>query len=256
MVCLSRVGEYIRINILWETETGLLMEDSTTRSEPGINKTALLILIVAGLLVATMIAVGVLQKEEEHLVPESLVEYVLWDPQKIDPFLLVDFNGNEYGIGQLEGKWTFIFFGYISCPDVCPVTLANLAMVFRQLESAGLPMADLQVLFISVDPQRDTPAVLKGYVPGFDDRFLGVTGDKSALDSFTRQFGALYFLDEEDGAGNYLVTHNSSLFLVDPKVRQFARFAVPHLPDQIADAFIRIYKHYGDAGQNGTGEEE
>ncbi|MBQ76653.1 MAG: hypothetical protein CMQ20_16730 [Gammaproteobacteria bacterium] len=223
------------------------MEDSNTRSKPGYNKTAIISLTIAGLFVGALISFGLLREEEEHIVPEYLVEYVLWDPQPIEPFSLVDFNGREYGVDQFEGKWTFIFFGYTSCPDVCLVTLANLASVFRQLEATAFTMANVQAIFVSVDPQRDTPAVLKRYVPEFDARFMGVTGDESGLETFTRQFGALYFLGEEDNHGSYLVTHNSSVFLVDPKVRQYARFAVPHIPGKITEAFIRIVQHYNAA---------
>jgi protein SCO1/2 len=243
------------------------VEDSAANSSSGLNKLPLVGLIFVAVLVGTLIGLKTLTSEEPQPIPESLVEYLLWEPLEVTPFTLVDFNNQEYGIDRLSGYWTFIFFGYTFCPDICPVTLSNLVSVFRKLESRSFPMSQVQVIFVSVDPGRDTPAVLKQYVPYFDSRFMGSTGSKTQLDLFTRQLGALYYIDEQideqidineqvDGENpgeNYTVSHNSSLFLIDPQARQFARFAMPHLPDEITDAFVRIVQHYESAeGKDST----
>ena len=239
------------------------MEDSATNLSSSLNKLPLVGLIFVAVLVGTLAGLQMQTSEEPQPIPESLVEYLLWEPLEVTPFTLVDFNNQEYGIDRLNGYWTFIFFGYTFCPDICPVTLSNLVSAFRKLESQSFPMSQVQVIFVSVDPGRDTPEVLKQYVPHFDSRFMGSTGSKSQLDLFTRQLGALYYIDEqideqidgqidgqvdgENSGENYTVSHNSSLFLIDPQARQFARFAMPHFPDEIADAFVRIVQHYESA---------
>ncbi len=200
-------------------------------------------LLAVALIAGAIWALSLLRDLDTQPLPEELAEYLMWDPVPMTEFTLVDFNGSEIGLEQLKGRWTFVFFGYTFCPDVCPTTLANLAAVFRLLEPE-FPVSDVQVIFISVDPERDTPSRLKQYVPHFDSRFVGAVGTRDQLDAFTRQLGAMYFIDAEDRTENYLVSHNSSLFLIDPGARQFARFTVPHVPQEIASAFIEIAHHY------------
>ncbi|MBT4161190.1 MAG: SCO family protein [Gammaproteobacteria bacterium] len=213
-----------------------------TRSNSKILSVASLVVVVLALVI--LASQRMQESEPVQQIPESLAENLFWDPVQMTSFTLVDFDNQQYGVDQLEDQWTFVFFGYTFCPDICPVTLANLAAMFRKLESASFPMADVRVLFVSVDPERDTQEVLKGYVPYFDPRFLGVSGSKSQLDGFTRQLGALYYVDEDSPEAHYTVSHNSSVFLIDPQARQYARFAAPHDPDQMSDAFIRIVEYY------------
>jgi protein SCO1 len=215
------------------------------------NKIALAGLVVLAVIAGAVIFQKMSKSGEDHYIPESLVEYLLWEPQPLSAFTLMDFDEQEYNVHRLEGKWTFIFFGYTFCPDVCPVTMANLASVFRKMEAQSISLTDIQVLFVSVDPERDTPKVLKQYVPYFNPRFMGATGSKSQLDLFTRQLGALYTIDEPSDE-NYTVSHNSSLFLIDPQMRLYARFAMPHIPDEITDAYLRIVQHY-DSVQPASG---
>jgi len=209
-----------------------------------LNNLALVSLVVVVLAVGALYGLRMRDAVEVHRIPESLVEYVLQEPIEMTPFTLLGFDGEEFGISRLEGKWSFIFFGYTNCPDVCPVTMANLATVFRKLEARSRPMSNIQGIFISVDEARDTPEILKQYVLQFDPRFKGLSGTKPQLDNFTRQLGVLYYIDPENPDENYPVSHNSSLFLIDPKARHFARFAMPHVPDEIVDVFTQIVRHY------------
>ena len=146
---------------------------------------------------------------------------------------------------DLLGKWTFVFFGYLSCPDVCPNTLHELAEFRRLLDDSGDPAADLaQVLFVSVDPERDSEAALAAYVGHFDKRFIGATAGKAAIDRFARQFGAGYTREAETAPGQYLIAHTSAVFLVDPHARLVATFSQPHYASTILSQYRQLAAYY------------
>ena len=140
---------------------------------------------------------------------------VLWpNPRPIGAFLLQDHRGHAFTRERLDGVWTFMFFGYTHCPDICPGTLATLRRVERDLP-ANAPVPRQHVL-VSVDPARDTVEHLARYVAAFGPEFLGVTGDDGELARLARDVGAAYFRDEPDDDGSYFVDHTASIMLVDP----------------------------------------
>ncbi|MBT4519172.1 MAG: SCO family protein [Halieaceae bacterium] len=220
------------------------MKKSSANSGIVARRIVVVFLVVTALALSVTMAIRLSNKNAVRQLPEALVEYLMWEPQQLTQFTLSDFDEQVLDLGHLKGKWTFLFFGYTFCPDVCPVTMSNLGAVFKKLEGQGTSMSGLQGLFISVDPARDTPEVLKQYVQFFDQRFMGATGTKAQLDAFTRQVGALYFVDKETADENYQVGHNSSLFLIDPQARLYARFSMPHEPQEISDAFTQIKQFY------------
>lgn len=125
-------------------------------------------------------------------------------------FELVDENGNVVNAEQFLGKSTLLFFGFTSCPDVCPTTLARLEAAAQRMD--GALRDDLQVLFVSVDPRRDDAETLRTYTDAFGPRFVGLTGDKEALDELTRRYRVTYGYGEKDDNGNYDVSHSSAVF--------------------------------------------
>lgn len=162
------------------------------------------------------------------------IEGLLWpEPRKLEAFELVDQDGRPFDVARLHDRWTLLFFGYTFCPDVCPVTLSALAEA--QAELAGSEAAaDLQVVFISLDPERDTPQRLGEYVRFFAPEFLGVTGSEEALGVLTRQLGVIGFKGEKDADGNYLVDHTAAVMLLDTQARLVGIFRTPHKPADIA----------------------
>jgi protein SCO1/2 len=161
----------------------------------------------------------------------------------LSDFQLIRARDGILGLEDLKGKWTFVFFGYTHCPDICPVTLAVLGQAFRIIDQTPGLAAETQGIFVSVDPGRDTPAALAEYVAYFDDRFLGATGSVAQLDAFSRQIGVFYTIhDPEAGKPDdgYLVTHSSTIFLIDPQGRLSGRFPPPQAPQEIADIFLKI----------------
>ena len=137
-------------------------------------------------------------------------------------FQLTDHNGKPRTLADFRGKVVVVFFGYTHCPDVCPTTMGELALVMKEL---GKDAGEVQVLFITVDPERDTPAVLAQYVPAFDPSFLGLYGDAEATARTAKEFKVLYQKQALPG-GSYAMDHSAGSFVFDPagRLRLFASY--------------------------------
>jgi len=136
-------------------------------------------------------------------------------------FALKDFNGAPRTMSDFKGKAVVIFFGYTQCPDVCPTTMHDLSEAMKQLG----PLSDkVQVLFITVDPERDTPSLLAKYVPSFDKRFLGLTGTLPEIDKVAKEFRVYYQKVPGKTRGSYSMDHTAGLYIYDPEghIRVFA----------------------------------
>jgi protein SCO1/2 len=180
----------------------------------------------------------------DRTVPPELQGVLRPAPVPLQAFEASDQHGQPYDLERLQGTWSFVFFGYTSCPDICPTTLSTLSGVIRRLQADPPGLAEIQVVFVTVDPARDTPEVIEKYLNYFNESFQGVTGTQGAIDSLARQFGAGYMHEPETDAGQYLVSHTSSIFLVDPHARLVAAFSPPHDPDTIAGPFRQIRSLY------------
>ncbi len=131
-------------------------------------------------------------------------------------FALTDATGKPRTLADFRGKAVVMFFGYTQCPDVCPTTLAALAEAMKQLG----PDADrVQVLFVTIDPARDTPALLAQYVPAFDPRFLGLFGDDEATQKVAREFRIIYQKQPGSTPDTYTMDHSAGTFVFDPQGR-------------------------------------
>ncbi|MCU6435044.1 SCO family protein [Undibacterium sp. Jales W-56] len=137
-------------------------------------------------------------------------------------FALTDHNGQPRRLADFKGKAVVIFFGYTQCPDVCPTTMAEMAAVMKQLGSLS---EKVQVLFVTVDPERDTQALLAAYVPNFDKRFLGLYGDAAATAKVARDFKVYYQKIPGKTATSYTMDHTAGSYVFDPegRIRLFLR---------------------------------
>jgi protein SCO1/2 len=146
-----------------------------------------------------------------------------WLPQRkaVIDFQLTDTSGHAFTRRDLLGTPTLVFFGFTHCPDVCPTTLLKLAQVRRRAALAGL-----RVLFISVDPQRDTPPALGLYVHAFDAQFQGLTGDPQTIGRLAANFGVAINRVELPG-GDYTMDHSAVVFVLDGAARIVAVFTPP-----------------------------
>lgn len=181
--------------------------------------------------------------------PADIEDYLFWQAKELTDFKLTGADNKALGLDDLKGKWSFIFFGYTYCPDVCPLTLRVLGQAFEILQKDPAISPEIQGIFVSVDPKRDTPESLKEYVSYFNDRFMGVTGSVADLEQFSRQMSALYTIHDSEAGGSddsYLVTHNSTVFLVDPQGRLYGRFPPPQTPKEIAQVFMKMRMFYSE----------
>jgi protein SCO1/2 len=177
--------------------------------------------------------------------PAELVGVLRPDFRPLHPFKLTDHNNVVFNEQQFQGKWSFVFFGYTSCPDICPTTLHVLNSVDGLLEGeANENSTSMQIVFISVDPARDTTESLADYLSYFNNDFIGATADKTEIDKLVRQFGAGYMLEPETSQGQYLVAHTSAIFLVDPFGRLVATFSQPHNPATIVSLYKKIQTYF------------
>jgi len=137
-------------------------------------------------------------------------------------FSLIDHNGQARTLADFRGKVVTVFFGFTHCPDVCPTTLAEMAQVMGEL---GPEAQKVQVLFVTVDPERDTPQVLKQYVPSFHPSFLGMSGDADAISRTAKEFKVFYQKQPLPGGG-YSVDHSAGTYIFDQegRLRLFASY--------------------------------
>jgi len=131
-------------------------------------------------------------------------------------FRLIDHTGRPRTLADFRGKVVVLFFGYTHCPDVCPTTLSQLAATMQKL---GPDAARVQVLFVTVDPERDTADLLARYVPAFNASFLGLYGDATATAETAKEFKILYQKQPGPNPGGYTVDHSAGTYLFDPQGR-------------------------------------
>jgi protein SCO1/2 len=148
--------------------------------------------------------------------PVELVTGTYVAPNRALPeFSLIDQRGQSFGSKNLLGHWTILFFGYTNCPDFCPTTLATLAALDKRLRADGAPVRP-QVVFMSVDAKRDTPAQLAKYVPYFDPDFIGITGaDQATVETVAARLGVGVFVTTKPD-GTYTVDHSAEIFVLNP----------------------------------------
>lgn len=169
--------------------------------------------------------------------------YVLDTPRGLPELSLVDANGNAVSEKDFLGDWSFVYFGYTYCPDVCPLSLVELSRVKRAFADA-LPSISDRYYLVSVDPQRDTPERLHEYVTYFDPEFRGLSGDDDDLAKFALAAAVVYEVPESPADQNYLVGHTSSVTVIDPQGRVYAIFTQPHTAAQITADFPHILEYY------------
>ena len=215
-----------------------------------LTRKSLAILLTVAVVIAVAAAVFIGSRRVSEPVfkpPQDIEDYLFWQAKELTDFKLIGADNKTLGMNDLKGKWSFVFFGYIHCPDVCPLTMGVLGQAFKLIEKNPAAYQEIQGVFVSVDPKRDTPELLKEYASYFSNKFTGVTGDTTQVDEFSRQMSALYTIhpkESQESGDNYLVTHNSTVFLVDPQGRLYGRFPPPQLPQEIAEVFIKIHTFY------------
>lgn len=142
---------------------------------------------------------------------------------------LTDHQGHPRTLADFRGKVVALFFGYTHCPDVCPTTMDDLAKAVKLLGGRG---KSVQVLFVTLDPERDTPKVLAEYVPSFNPSFIGLYGDEAATERVAGDFKLYYKKQESSSKGGYTIDHSAGVYVFDKK------------------GALRLYLNYGEKPQD------
>lgn len=188
---------------------------------------------------------GSSQDSASHISrPDRPTFYLLPGPKQLKDFQLTDDHGQPFDLRRLLNHWTFLYFGYTNCPDVCPMTTSLLNRVYTDLSRYPKIKNNTQVAFISVDPVRDTPQTLHTYITYFNENFAAAVGPESRLDELTEQMDAkhqiLYsehFLTHEK---KIRVLHDSAIYLVDPSARLYAIFSPPFTAKMVKHWYLSI----------------
>ena len=159
-------------------------------------------------------------------IPTTQTATVLPAPRGLAEFSLLDQNSDLFSRASFGGHWNLVFFGYTHCPDICPLTLQVLANARQQMLDAGAQVLP-RIVFVSVDPERDTPELIGQYVSYFGAGIIGVTGDLAEIRKLTDGLGVFFQKTSVDD-GDYSVSHSAVVIVVDPQSNFHALFSAPH----------------------------
>ena len=211
------------------------------------NKSRIFVFIALSALIMAALGLGLFSngnvdkaKQQASIKDEAFLDFLVSEinpPTDLPAFSLLDHHGKAFTNDGLKGKWNFLFFGYTFCPEICPTTINTLDAVYRKLKRN-----DLGVVFISFDPARDTVGQLAEYIPYFNEKFIGVSGNESEIHALTDALEVTYtsYVPEGSDKVDYQFYHDTGIFLIDPLGRLAARFSAPHSPKFMAKKFQEI----------------
>lgn len=165
---------------------------------------------------------------------------LLPQPRPIQDFHLINDHNRPFTNNDFKNHWSFVFFGFTNCPQLCPTTLSVLNQMYKNLQQAHLQSMP-QIVFISVDPDEDTPQKIRNYITSFNPNFVGATGSKQQLDALTKEFNVMYAKVFPNGEqSHYSIDHSGTILLINPAGQLAAIFSTPHDANNIAKDFIAI----------------
>lgn len=201
------------------------------------------VLVAAAALVAGLWIGGAVKPSGPQPLELEQATVLAEQARPINSFSLIDHRGEGFDPSRLRGHWSVIFFGYTFCPDICPLTLSSVRQALERL-SPGV-RDKIKVVFVSVDPARDTPKRLSEYVTYFDPQFVGVTGSEDELARFARALGIVYARAKRtEGETDYLVDHSASMLVLSPDAKLYAVLSAPHEPALLTTNLQAIVERY------------
>lgn len=164
---------------------------------------------------------------DAYRASDDLRAVIVAEPIKLDAVRLTDHLGRSITTDWFTGHWTFVFFGYTNCHDVCPATLSQMQSIQTTIASQYPDVSQPRYLFVGVDPERDSQARLAALINSFGGSFIGATGEAAQIEALERPLSAFHRIGTRGISGVYRVSHSSELFLIDPVGRVYARFTPP-----------------------------
>jgi protein SCO1/2 len=192
--------------------------------------------LVVGLFFHSKTRVPVLSDDQLR----DLGVFVMPRPRQLSPFALETDDGKPFDASSLEGHWSFLFFGFTHCPDICPTAMAAMGAAERQMQAGGVSDEDQPFagILVTVDPERDDAATLARYVEGFSPRFIGVRGDREALAAFASEVNVAFAqVPDPSGQSPYQVDHTGNIVIINPRGHYHGFMRMPHKPENIVAAY-------------------
>lgn len=221
---------------------------NSKQNQKNFNRSGYKVKIIAFCMAAFAIGIGLYyalnpQISENDLQNLKQATSLYQNTKSFPIFSLTDHMENDFNNTDLIDYWSFIFFGFTHCPDVCPLALSNIDRVMNDFANSDDPQA-IQGIFISVDPNRDTTERLNNYVKHFNENMIGLTGTDNEIKMLTQALGVVYTTPTNKNDNNYLVDHSAHIFLVAPDGRLSALFSAPHDSQKIIGDFKIISAYY------------
>jgi len=187
------------------------------------------------------------QQTQAAKAPQMLSATVLPQPRDLTAFTLTDIHNQPFTNDSLKGHWTMVYFGFARCPKICPATMSMLNQMYKKIAADNKPLP--QVVFVSLDPKRDTLENIQKFVISFNPAFAGVTGSKEQLAQITQELSVLFMKVRQSNLAqqaedDYEIDHSGSIVLLDPAGKFYAVFSTPHDANRIAQDFENISAHY------------
>lgn len=183
------------------------------------------------------------QKKTEKL---EISGFAFPEPTALTEVNLVSNEDQPVTEETFKGQWTFLYVGYTFCPDACPMTMTVLNQLAGALEKKNVE-EPVNMMLVSVDPERDTIEKLNSYVKHFNPSFSAATGKPDEIQAFAKQVRSIYVIPEDRSDPNYLVDHSSSVILIDPKAAVHAIFTPPQMAADLAEDFVKISDRYNNS---------
>jgi len=197
------------------------------------------IIVLASVLSGALLVTA--YQKASRVTPQQLRNDALFvydDPITLNAFSLTKHTGGPFTNTSLQGSWTLVFFGYTFCPDICPITMVAIKQFYDLLEASG-EGENVQVVMISVDPERDTEEVLKNYVTYFNPEFIGARGDYSDVYQLARNVNLTFAYTRVDD-DNYLVNHNGEIMVMGPTGDNVGFLKAPYEPQRMLENFLAL----------------
>lgn len=216
-------------------------------------KLGLIAFVLVDLMLAvTFVSLYLVQSDREFAAELRNLGITIYPEAKsVEAFALTDEQGNTFSEGELRGRWNFIFFGFTSCPDICPLTMTEMKQFYAALEESERNL--LRVIMVSVDPARDDSETLGKYVNSFNDDFIGLTGNMDAITDVARQFFVAHSKPEDVPHNNhtavtdtvdYIIEHSGHLAIIDPDGKFTAVMQSPIRDKDITEAYRNLLANY------------
>lgn len=205
------------------------------------------VLLCVGLITLVLILFVIKVLRPVSLDDEALRErgvVLLPTPRELIVQNLMDIDGQPVTSESFKGRWTFVFFGFTNCPDICPTSMAEMAKAYRELAEKSPNVAKvMQGVLVSVDPERDDAATLGRYVRSFSGSFTGITGSREAIADFATQVNVA-FGKIPDGEGGYTVDHTGNIVIINPQGHYKGFIKIPHSSATIREAAVSMWERH------------